>query len=201
MVFSTAYLPPIEYFKELAKYRSIYIDKYENYIKQTYRNRCNIYTANGKLSLSVPVIKTTGNHTKIKDIEIDNNQAWQHIHWLSIESAYNSSPFFLYYRDYFEPFYNKKFKYLIDLNTELLYLLLKLCDISCEIKFSESYIETSEILKDYKSIISPKNKKSLVPIFPEYTQVFDDKHGFMQNLSIVDLLFCEGTGCRTYLEL
>jgi len=199
-IFSTAYLPPIEYFYQLTKYRIIYIDIYENYIKQTYRNRCYIYAANGKSSMSIPVIKTTGNHTQIKDIKIDYTQPWHRLHWRSIESAYNSSPFFLYFRDYLEPFYEKKYNFLIDLNTELLHVLIKLSGIISDVKFTENYIEPDEKINDFRNCISPKSKTPTISSFPQYTQVFGDKHGFIPNLSIIDLLFNEGKMCKEYLR-
>ncbi len=199
-IFSSAYLPPIEYFYQLTKYRIIYIDISENYIKQTYRNRCYIYAANGKLSISIPVIKTTGNHTQIKDIKIDYTQPWQRLHWRSIESAYNSSPFFLYFRDYLEPFYEKKYNFLIDLNTELLHVLIKLSGIISDVKFTENYIEPDEKINDFRNCISPKSKTPTISSFPQYTQVFGDKHGFIPNLSIIDLLFNEGKISKEYLR-
>lgn len=199
IIFSTAYLPPIEYFYQLTKYRVIYIDIFENYVKQTYRNRCYIYTANGKLCMSIPVIKTTGNHTKVKDVKIDYKQSWHRLHWRSIESAYNSSPFFLYFRDYLEPFYEKKYKFLIDLNTELLHVLIKLSGIISDVKFTENYIKPNEKINDFRNCISPKSKQPTVSSFSQYIQVFGDKHGFIPNLSIIDLLFNEGKTCNEYL--
>jgi hypothetical protein len=199
VICSTAYFPPVEYFYELNKYRIIYIDSYENYIKQTYRNRCEIFGANGKLSLSIPVIKTTGNHTLVKDLEIDNDQPWQNIHWHSIESAYNSSPFFLYYRDQIEVFFQKKYKFLLDLNTEIIQYLLKQCKISCEIKFTVDYIKPSNEIIDYRNEFTPKKSEPNYS-FPGYTQVFSEKHGFIKNLSILDLLFNEGKFTADYLQ-
>ena len=199
ILFSTAYFPPIEYFFELKSYGVIYIDYFENYIKQTYRNRCQILGANGKLSLSIPVIKTTGNHTLIKDLAIDNSQLWQNIHWRSIESAYNSSPFFLYYRDQIEVFFTKKYKFLFDLNNEIIQCLLKMCKIYCEIKFTDDYIKPSNEIIDYRNKFIPKNSYQNYD-FPEYTQVFSDKHEFIQNLSILDLLFNEGKFTTDYLK-
>jgi hypothetical protein len=197
IVFSTAYLPPIEYFSCLNKYKTILIDVFENYIKQTYRNRCSIYTANGKLTLSIPVKKVDGNHTRVKDIEIDYSQPWQKLHWRAIESAYNSSPFFLYYRDDLKPFYHKKYKFLSDLNNEMLAILCKLIGIKTEIYFSERYIEPSLHLIDFRDAFSPKKKSSLV--HNRYKQVFDDKYSFIPNLSIIDLLFNEGKFSRKLL--
>jgi hypothetical protein len=199
VIFHTSYLPPISYFHQLVKYRIIYIDIFENYIKQTYRNRCSIYATNGKLSLSVPVIKTTGNHTKLKDIEIDYSQPWQQMHWRSIESAYNTSPFFLYYRDALEPFYQKQTKFLIDFNISVLTMIAKLCKIQCEIKFTEKYAEVTDSIIDFRNSFSPKATSAQHLSFPNYTQVFEEKHGFIPDLSIIDLLFNEGKYCKEYL--
>jgi hypothetical protein len=199
IVLSTAYFPPVEYFSKLNTYSTIYIDIFENYIKQSYRNRCIIYGANGKLPLTVPVIKTNGNHTLVKDIVIDNKQSWQQIHSRSIESAYNSSPFYLYYRDDIEPFFEKRYKFLIDLNHEILQLMLKLTKISCELRYTEKYFETGHEIMDLRNNLSPKVSIGS-SLFPEYTQVFGSKHGFIPGLSMIDLLFNEGRFSKDYLE-
>ena len=200
LILATAYLPPVEYLYYLNKTGNIFIDIYENYIKQTYRNRCYVMTANGRLCLTVPVIKTFGNHTQIKDIKIDYSQPWQRSHWRAIESAYNSSPFFIYYRDEIEPIFRKKFLFLIDLNTELLNALNKLYYINCDIKFTKNYIEHSEKLKDLKYSITPKSKHISFSNFPEYNQVFSEKYGFISNLSSIDLLFNSGKFSKEYLD-
>ncbi|MFH0864727.1 MAG: WbqC family protein [Bacteroidota bacterium] len=197
IVFSTAYLPPISYFQQLTTYRCIYIDRFENYIKQTYRNRCCIYSANGKLVLSVPVKKVDGNHTKVKDIEIDYREPWQRLHWRAIESAYSNSPFFLYYRDDFEPFYLKKTKYLADLNNELLQIICKHAGIKAEIYFSEKYFEPSPEIIDLRNSFPSKKKDALIQ--NKYKQVFDEKSGFISNLSIIDLLFNEGKFSKEFI--
>lgn len=197
IVFSTAYLPPISYFNQFITYRSIYIDKFENYIKQTYRNRCCIYSANGKLALSIPVKKIFGNHTQIKDIEIDYGEQWQRLHWRAIESAYSNSPFFLYYRDDFELFYLKKTKFLIELNNEILQIVCKHAGIKTEIHFSEKYFETSPDIIDMRNSFSPKKQSELCQ--KKYRQVFEEKHGFVNDLSIIDLLFNEGKYSKDFL--
>jgi hypothetical protein len=197
IVFSTAYLPPVSYVQKVIQYGSICIDIFENYIKQTFRNRCCIYSANGKLTLSVPVKKVSGNHTLIKDIEIDYREPWQRLHWRAIESAYSNSPFFLYYRDDFEPFYLKKTKYLVDLNNELLQMICKHAGIKTEIHLSENYFEPSDEIIDIRNSFSPKKQADFSQI--KYKQVFEEKHGFIGDLSIIDLLFNEGKFSREFL--
>lgn len=197
IVFSTAYLPPVSYFRELTKYQCIYIDRFENYIKQTYRNRCCIFSANGKLTLSIPVKKVTGNHTLVKDIEIDYSEPWQRLHWRAIESAYSNSPFFLYYRNDFEPCYQKKIKFLLDLNQVLLSVLCRHLGIGTEIIHSEKYFDIQSEITDHRDSFSPK--KPVNTPLTEYKQVFDEKFGFIKDLSIIDLLFNEGKFSRENL--
>lgn len=147
--------------------------------------------------MSIPVRKVDGNHTKVKDIEINYSEPWQRLHWRAIESAYSNSPFFLYYRDDFEPFYLKKTKYLIDLNHELLILVCKLAGIKTEIIFSEKYFESSQDIIDLRNLFSPKRLGELSQ--KKYKQVFEEKQGFISDLSIIDLLFNEGKFTLDYL--
>ena len=199
LIFSTAYLPPIEYMVWLVGSKSIMIESHENYKKQSYRNRCVISTANGMLSLSIPVTKTFGNHTTVKDVKIDNSEKWQKRHWRAIESAYNQSPFFLFYKDEFEFFFLQRYKYLFDFNTELLQTSLKLLKVNLKIAFSDLYINSySGAFFDLRNKFSPKVKSDFV--LPEYRQVFMDKLGFFPNLSIIDLLFNVGNQSSQYLQ-
>ncbi len=195
---STAYLPPIAFFASVSEAKIITVEQHENYIKQTYRNRCHILSANGVLPLSIPVIKTEGNHTLLKNIKISNENSWQINHWRAIESAYNKSPFFLYYRDELEKFYLKKYDILLEFNTELLEFLLKKTGLKIEIKFSDIFFPIKNEYNDLRYKFSPK--KSEILQFPHYYQVFENKFGFIQNLSIIDLLFNEGPETTNYLK-
>ncbi|MCD6112420.1 MAG: WbqC family protein [Bacteroidales bacterium] len=197
-VFSTAYLAPIEYFINIIKYDKIYIEKNENFIKQTFRNRFSIYSSNGLLSLTVPVKKINGNHTLIKDIKISYDTPWQQIHWKSLISAYNASPYFQYYKYDFEPFYNNKFNFLFDFNLQLLKLVFKLLNVEKEILFFEKFEKNYPNTFDLRHITNSKLKRDFQ--IQEYPQVFDDKYGFIPNLSIVDLLFNEGPNALNYLQ-
>lgn len=196
-ILSTAYLPPISYFLVIQRSEKIIIERSEGFIKQTFRNRCYIYSANGKQALVIPVNKR--NDTKINDVRIDYSSGWNKIHWRSIESAYNKSPFFIYYSDYFLPFYERKFNFLIDFNDELTQLILKLLKISMSISYTDSF-QRSFSDYDFRYMLSPKKEYSSLKMYlKEYPQVFAEKHNFMEDLSIIDLLFNRGNLSLDYL--
>ena len=200
IILSTAYLAPVQYFTKFVEYDKVIIEAHENFIKQTYRNRCKIYGANGELSLTIP-IKKSAPKTKIKELLIDYDTNWRKMHWKSIESAYNSSPFFEYYIDDFIPFYTKKYKYLFDYNTELLKMIVDILEISTNIEFTTSFDNNISDIDDFRELIHPKKgstDQNFKPI--EYTQVFKDKYGFLPNLSIIDLLFSEGPNSIMFLH-
>jgi hypothetical protein len=176
----------------------VLIEKQEGYAKQTFRNRCNIYGPNGKQALVIPVNRK--NNTIITDVRIDYSSNWNKIHWKSIESAYNKSPFFIYYADYFIPFYSKKYTFLFDLNTELILLVLKLLRSETDLLFTKEFNRIYNDKKDYRNNISPKSKSFLSDVTNGYYhQVFNEKHGFLSDLSIIDLLFNRGNLSKEYL--
>lgn len=197
MLLSTAYLPPISYFVNLLRNEGVTVDIHEHYIKQTYRNRCRIAAANGPMFLSIPVNKRGMRKIFIKDVMIDYSMPWQKIHWRSIESAYNNSPYFLYYRDPLEQCINSNPKFLIDLNNKLLEILCKQIHVDCKTYFSEKYIDAGADKNDLRNLISPKLKSEKE--FPFYQQVFSEKYGFVSDLSIIDLLFNVGPDSKEYL--
>ena len=199
ILIETAYLPPIGYMAEVAAAGSAVIELFETYTKQTCRNRAEIYGPNGKQTLSIPVIKINGNKTITKDIRLSDHQPWQKIHLRSIETAYNNSPFFLYYQDDLAPFYEKKFVFLADWNHELLAKLLHILKAGCTLQFSDHFDKVPAGIDDKRNGPVLKHVTSLSR-FPRYTQVFEPRHGFLPGLSIIDLLFNLGPETASYLE-
>lgn len=191
VVLPTAYVPPVHYFSYLIAAECVLIEQFETYPKQTYRNRCEIMTANGKFSLTIPVVKTFGNHTKTSDIGISSHQNWQLVHWRTIESAYANSPYFLYYKDMLLPFYQKKYDNLLHYNTLLLNVILEMLGMHKKIELTTTYLKNLPGGHDLRNTISPKRPVHDFP-FKEYYQVFADKQGFLPGLSILDLIFNMG---------
>ena len=201
IILTTAYLASIQYYSKLLHYNEIFIEIQENFIKQSYRNRCKIYGANGELALTIP-IKKDNPKTLTKDIVIDYDTNWRKLHWKSIESAYRSSPFFEFYEDDFRPFYEKKFKYLVDFNIKIQNILLEHLEINTKIAFTEDYIHAyGDEVDDFREKIHPKRMHDDSRFEPlEYVQVFQEKYGFIPNLSIIDLLFNEGPNAINILK-
>ncbi|MEP6610455.1 MAG: WbqC family protein [Mucilaginibacter sp.] len=192
------YLPPVEYFVKLNTYRAnILIEKEEHFPKQTYRNRANVYTPDGVLGLTVPVAKGSKNHTKIKDVKISYDFEWQRLHWLSLQACYRRSAYFEYYEDDLAPFYEKKIDYLSDYNEQLLQFVLKSMKMKIDFKYTESYEPSYPELADYRESINPKQETAFNQ--KPYFQVFEERKGFIKNLSIVDLLFNQGPHSINYL--
>lgn len=193
---SSAYLAPIEYYTKLLAYDKVYIEQYDHYIKQTYRNRCTIAAPDGELALSIPTVKPDTLKCPMRDIRISDHGNWRHLHWNAIESAYNHTPFFEYYKDDFRPFYEKKYEFLADFNEELCHLVCSLIDMQPQIERTHEYhIEFTSDEKDFRERIHPKKDFHLEDsaFFPQpYYQVFQEKLGFLPNLSIIDLLFNMG---------
>lgn len=190
------YLPCIEYFGILLHAKEVIFEANENYVKQSYRNRCKILTANGIDVLSVPVCGS-GKKIKVKDIEIDYNQKWVQRHWRAIASAYGKSPFFEFYADEFQQIYLKKIPLLFDFNMELLKLCLKILQSDVSVAQSKIYQkEPDDEVTDYRSKINPKKADREYNKYRayQYSQVFGSN--FVENLSIIDLIFNEGTSSK-----
>ncbi len=198
IVVPIAYLPSIAYFIHAVRSDRVIIDIHEHYIKQTCRNRTWIGSAGGALALIIPVVKIFGNHTPVKDAGIDNTQRWQINHWRAIESAYRSSPWFLFYQDDFQILYQKTHTLLADFNLDLLRLICKLAGLRTHFILSDRYIDSGSFGRDLRCDLS-SDLAGGKPTEP-YHQVFQQKFGFIPNLSIIDLLFNIGPETGTYLE-
>lgn len=204
VILSTAYFPPVFFFSIIETYEKFRLEKFENYTKQTYRNRCCIYSANGKLTLSIPVKKGQNHKSCITDIEIDNTTKWQKVHWKAIESAYRSSPFYEFYIDDFIPFFQNTYRFLFDFNLLIINTLLKTLEIDkSKVEFTREFRKTYSESVDFRYSLHPKNKEPEILFHPrlnQYTQVFGEKYGFISNLSILDMLFNTGPDCKSFLE-
>ena len=196
---STAYLPPIEYFYYLLKAEQIFVEQFETYPKQSYRNRCTVLSGNGELSLSIPVKKVNGNHTLTKDVVFFDEEKWQQNHWRTIQIAYSASPFLLYYADELEIFYKQKYTNLLEFNLALTLTLCRLIGFNLDITLTKTFEKNPGNFLDLRNRISPK-KPNTIKSFPPYTQVFSDRYPFIPNLSIIDLLFNLGPETGAYLS-
>ena len=189
-----AYLPSVEYMSWVINQKKLYFLTSGHYQKQTYRNRAEIYGPNGKLKLIIPVTKNRGsNHQKDIETMIDNNFLWQKNHWRSLQMSYRASPYFEFYEEDFYPFYNNKISSLMELNIGLIKVVLKL--LKFEIPIEE---KNDNKVKEKRDLII--SKKIVNVSILKYNQVFIDKHGFLSNLSIVDLLFNLGPESLDYLK-
>jgi hypothetical protein len=197
-VFPLFYLPPIEYFSKILVHKeNVLFENAENFQKQSYRNRATIHSPNGKLDLTVPVIKGSKSHTKVKDVRISYDFQWQRMHIMSLQTSYRSSAYFEFYENDFTLFYEKKWNFLFDYNEELTRLLLKLLKINSQINYTDSFEKDYLNLADYRDSIHPKHNSP--EQFKTYFQVFEERNGFFPNLSIVDLLFNQGPQSLKYL--
>jgi hypothetical protein len=200
---STAYFAPIQYYSKLVRYEQVIIERYEHYNKQSYRNRCTIYSANGLLDLVVPIVKTNKLKIPITEVEIAYDMPWQKLHFKAIESAYRRSPFYEYYIDDLMAFFNDRHHYLYEFNMKILQTICSLMKIPFRVQESSEYLKfTNDEIIDLRNGIHPKlNQQHLDTDFvpQQYTQVFADRWGFKPNLSILDLLFNAGPEAKNFL--
>ncbi|MDO3643098.1 WbqC family protein [Mucilaginibacter sp. L3T2-6] len=197
-VFPMFYLAPIEYFTKLVACKEgVLIEKEEHFPKQTYRNRAHIYTPDGLLAITVPVMKGSKNHTKIKDVKISYDFRWQQIQWSTLQTCYRRSAYFEFYEDEIIKFYENRFDYLFDYNEQYLHFLLKAMKLKIDYEYTQSYQPDYPGVADYRHNINPKLESSFKN--KPYFQVFEDRHGFINNLSIIDLLFNQGPHSVNYL--
>ena len=180
-------MPSVEYVARLLREQCV-IDLGENYIKRSERNRARILSANGVMPLTVHVENGNRPRQRMRDVKIDYSKRWQHQHWVSILSAYKSSPYFDHYAEELEPFYRHEWRYLVDYNMEYLQTLLRLLGAKCEVQVSEQYVEAEQGDLDLR----PKHNEGSTFVSEPYVQVFSDRMPFVENLSVLDLLMCEG---------
>jgi len=200
LLLPTSFLGPVEYFYYLNRATNVIIEQHETWPKQTYRNRTVIVTDKGTLPLIVPVTKVDGNHTKTKDITVSFRENWPVKHWRSIETAYQNSPYFLYYSDKLKELFFSNMQSLVKFNTALTKVVCEMIGIKTDIRLSSQFTRlTEDAVTDLRVMISPKLPPTLA-LFPEYTQVFFDKQPFVSNASILDLLFCLGPESKSYLD-
>lgn len=193
-ILPSAYLGSVEYFCHLLADDCV-IDAGEHFVKRSQRNRAEIMTANGPLALTVHVCNANRPRTPMRDIRIDYSKRWQHLHRVALESAYRSSPYFEHYWPELLRFYDKKYEFLVDYNTELTEALLRLAHIDRPLNISHQYVEASEGDLDLR----PKKRESTFGCSPYY-QLFGDRFPFAPNLSFLDLLFCEGRSAISVLR-
>jgi hypothetical protein len=196
-LFIPTYFSPISHYSEIIKSDDIVFEMEDNFQKQSYRNRCYIYNSNGKQLLSIPVKhKNTSERKKTKNTLVENDFPWQDQHFKSLQIAYRTSPFFEFYEDDIAPIFTKKYKYLQDINIDSFLFMMDALQVETTYRKTTEYVTNLEN-KDFRNLAAIKNKpKKLVA---NYIQVFDETHGFIPNLSMLDLLFMEGPNAISFL--
>jgi hypothetical protein len=197
ILLSTAYLPPVEYFSLISKAGEAVIEKEENYIKQSYRNRCYILSAHGPQVLTVPVYLGSQHKTAIKEIRIDYSKRWQQVHLRALKASYSSSPYYQFYYEDIESIISRRIDFLTDLNMELLVLLMKMLKLKQKITYSTHFEPEGISENDHRYNISPKKTSAFCG--KEYLQVFGNAKGFIPGMSILDLIFNVGPEANEYL--
>ena len=196
---STTYFGPIQWYQKLYRAEHVQIEQWESFQKQTYRNRCLIATTNGIQALTFPVER--GTSPLIKDIRISDHGNWRHLHWNALQSAYGESPFFPYYQDDIRPFFEKDWTFLLDFNEAIREKMCELIDIQPKVSYTDEFkTEGLGFINDYRTAINPKHPEPDADFISKpYYQVYQQKHGFLPNLSILDLLFNMGPESIFYL--
>ena len=192
-----SYFPSISHFITIAKADVVTFEMEDNFQKQTNRNRMYIYSPNGIQLLNVPIKHTKEAHQRIKDVKLETAFDWQKQHFKSLEAAYRTSPFFEYFEDDIAPIFQKKHTFLMDLNLETMSIVSKCLRLEFDYEETTEYFHQVTGKKDFRTLI---NGKKDAAAFESYTQVFGDKHGYLNNLSILDLLFNEGRYALDYLR-
>jgi hypothetical protein len=196
VLLSTTYFGPIQWYQKLYRAEHVVIEQWESFQKQTYRNRCLIDTTQGIQALTVPVVR--GETSLMKDIRISDHGNWRHLHWNALQSAYGESPFFEYYQDDIRPFFTQRWDYLFDFNEAIRQKMCELIDISPQVSLTGSFQPKAD--HDFREAINPKHPAPDADFESRpYYQVYQQKHGFIPNLSILDLLMNMGPESIFYL--
>lgn len=191
------YFPSISHFVAMVKADSITFEMEDNFQKQTNRNRMYIYSPNGIQLLNIPVKHSTEPHQKFKDVRIENDFNWQKNHFKSLEAAYRTSPFFEYFEDDIRPIFEKKHDFMMDLNFQTMEIVTECLGVNFEYAKTIEYFHEVTDMTDFRSLVNGKKDTAQ---FEPYTQVFEEKHGYINNLSVLDLLFNEGRYGVDYLK-
>jgi len=202
LIFPALYNGPLNYYARLVRQKELVLEQFDSYSKQSFRNRCMIMGPNGVITLSIPVLRKRGEKTLLRDIRLDYDSNWNKIHWRSLVASYASSPFFEYLADEINPFYQKNYEFLVDLNQELVELTLEFLGLNLKVSCSDAFTPLRSE-EDPRHFIHPKMDQAIVdPAFLplEYHQVFSDRLGFQPNLSILDLIFNLGPDSLSYLQ-
>jgi hypothetical protein len=201
ILLSTAYFPPACYFSLAAGSDEVRIEKWENYHKQTFRNRCTILGANGPLDLTVPVLRGSFHKTPIRDLKIDESRRWRDLHLRGILSAYATAPYFEFYFETIKDVITGNHRYLLDLNMEALGKMLDIVGIDVRVNLTEEFTGEGIVEGDFRYLISPKKRvRGDMHNEARYQQVFTDRYGFVPGLSIIDMLLNNGPGTGALLQ-
>lgn len=188
---SSAYFAPVQWYQKINRFDVCFIERYDHFMKQTYRNRCMIATTNGLQALTVPIEKPAQDKCLMRDVRISDHGNWRHLHWNALCSAYGESPFFEFYADDLRPFFERKYAFLYDFNMAITECMCSLLDIRPCLKPTDNYLK--DVPNDFRDSIRPKHPLPDAAFTPQpYYQVYARKHGFLPNLSILDLLMNEG---------
>lgn len=197
IILHPTYFPSISHYVAMLQADEITFEVEDNFQKQTNRNRMYIYSPNGFQLLNIPVKHAIEKHQKFKDTRIENDFDWQKNHFKSLEAAYRTSPFFEFFEDDFRPIFEKKHEFMMDLNFQIFEIVNDCLGIDLPFNKTKEYFHEIQDKTDFRYLV---NGKKDTFINEEYTQVFEEKHGFIPNLSILDLLFNEGRHAIEYLK-